>query len=344
MIPHILSLSTVELKEKLLRICVNSFKVKQIQQWIFTHHIIDFYKMTNISKELQKSLSVEFNTELPKIVEIQKSSDGTEKFMLKLADNELIEMVFIPDIKKNTICISTQVGCSRNCSFCATALLGLKRNLEPEEILSQLLIISNHFKDDKITNIVLMGMGEPLDNYENVIKSVKFIQSEEGFRFSGRRITLSTCGVIPKILELADSNIKIKLAVSLNSAIDEKRSLLMPINKLYPLSDLKKALLTFRKKTNFRITFEYIMIDNFNMGNEDITALAKFCGDISCKINLISWNEVSYLPWKRPKSDRVNQFINSLSHLPVAITLRKSRGEDIAGACGQLKGGYINEH
>ena len=338
--PHLLSFDTVELREKLLKICGKQFKIKQICEWMFHHHIIDFYKMTNISKELQAVLSIEFCTELPETIEIKKSVDKTVKFLLKLIDGELIEMVFMPGEKKNTICVSTQVGCSRNCSFCATASLGLKRNLYQEEIIAQLIIASNHFKDDKITNIVFMGMGEPLDNYDNVINSIKLIQAEDGFCFSGRRITISTCGVIPAILKLSDSGLKIKLAVSLNSAIEGKRSELMPINKIYPLNELKRALLTFRKKTNFRITFEYIMIANFNMGNEDIKALSKFCGDISCKINLIKWNEVNDLPWQSPTSDEVNQFIQSINHIPAAITLRKSRGEDISGACGQLRGSY----
>ena len=206
------------------------------------------------------------------------------------------------------------------------------------------MIALNHYKEDKITNIVLMGMGEPLDNYENVVNSIKLIQAENGFCFSGRRITLSTCGVVPKILELAESGLKIKLAVSLNSAINEKRDEIMPINKIYPLNELKNALLTFRKKTNFRITFEYIMIGNFNMSSEDIKALSKFCGDISCKLNLINWNEVNGLSWVRPRADQVSLFMQGLQHIPAAITLRKSRGEDIAGACGQLRGAYIDEH
>ena len=342
--PHILSFGIDTLTEILLNICHKPFHVKQILQWIFKHHVSDFHKMTNISKELQSILSNEFNTDLPTIIDIRKSTDSTAKFLLKLSDNELIEMVYMPGEKKNTICISTQVGCSRQCAFCATAISGLKRNLNQDEIIAQLIIALNHFKEDKITNIVLMGMGEPLDNYENVVNSIKLIQAESGFCFSGRRITISTCGVVPKILELAESGLKIKLAVSLNSAINKKRDEIMPINKIYPLNELKNALLTFRKKTNFRITFEYIMISNLNMGDEDIKALSKFCGDISCKINLINLNEVNELPWKRPRADQVSLFMQGLQHIPAAITLRKSRGEDIAGACGQLRGAYNNEH
>jgi 23S rRNA (adenine2503-C2)-methyltransferase len=191
---------------------------------------------------------------------------------------------------------------------------------------------------DKLTNIVIMGMGEPLDNLENIISFLNVLQAEEGLCFSGRRLTLSTCGVIPKIYELAESGIKLKLAISLNSAINENRNQIMPINNQYPLPELKKALLYYRKKTNFRLTFEYIMIANFNMTKEDIKALTKFCGDISCKINLIKWNEVHDLVWKSPSDKQVADFIERLKPIPNALTLRKSRGNDIAGACGQLAG------
>jgi len=299
--------------------------------------------MSNISKELRERLSDEFDYSLPSIIDVKVSKDKSKKILLKLHDESLIEMVFMPSDKKNTLCISSQVGCSRQCTFCATGRLGLKRDLKQEELLAQVLIAYGCFKDCSITNIVLMGMGEPLDNLENVMSFLKVMQAEDGFRFSGRRTTLSTCGIVPKIYELADSSIKMKLAVSLNSAIDEKRSLIMPVNEMYPLSELKAALLSFRKKTNYRITFEYVMIDDFNMGSEDIKALTKFCGDISCKVNLIKWNEVPSLPWKSPSDKKVEAFIEKLQKLPFAITYRKSRGVDIAGACGQLAGGVKYE-
>jgi 23S rRNA (adenine2503-C2)-methyltransferase len=171
-----------------------------------------------------------------------------------------------------------------------------------------------------------------------VLDFLKVLQAEEGLCFSGRRLTLSTCGLIPKIYELAEQQVKLKLAVSLNSAIEEKRTQIMPINKQYPLSELKKALIYYRKKTNFRITFEYIMIDGFNMGKEDVKALMKYCGDVSCKINLIKWNQVQGMDWKTPSDKQVETFVEQLKRIPAAITLRKSRGADIAGACGQLAG------
>jgi len=247
-------------------------------------------------------------------------------------------MVYMPSETKNTVCLSTQVGCSRACAFCATGKLGLKRNLTPTEILSQLMILFTKNPEQKLTNIVLMGMGEPLDNFDNVCMALQAMRADEGFSISGRRITVSTCGVIPRIYDLIDKDIKVKLAVSLNSAIDEKRTQLMPINQIYPLAQLKQALLTFRKHTAFRVTFEYIMLAGFNMGREDIQALLKFCGDMSCKVNLIKYNDISGSEWQSPSDRQVEYFVDKLNALPVAVTLRKSRGADIAGACGQLVG------
>lgn len=335
---HILSFTYNELKCFLETILDKPYRVKQILDWIYKKHIIDFHQMTNIPLDLRNMLNNSLDISLPNVTDISTSVDQTKKFLLKLSDNEFIEMVYMPGETKNTLCISSQVGCSRNCTFCATAKIGLKRNLPVEELLSQIIIAYNYFPDDKITNIVLMGMGEPLDNLDNVKKFIEILQTEEGFSFSGRRITVSTCGVIPKIKELADSGLKVKLAVSLNSAINEKRDFLMPINKLYPLKDLKKSLFYFRNNTAFRITFEYILISNYNMGKDDIKALIAFCGDISCKINLIKWNSVKDSNWKTPTDSEVDDFIKQLNVIPAAITLRKSRGSDINGACGQLAG------
>jgi len=337
--PHILSYSLPALKGVLANVCEKPFQVKQILRWIFMQHIVDFQQMTNISKALRDKLTEQFDTAQPQIVDVLHSTDGSEKFLLQLADGNRIEMVYMPSEKKNTLCLSVQVGCVRGCTFCATGGLGLVRDLSVAEILWQIFITFAYYPDQKLTNIVFMGMGEPLDNLENLLTTIEVIQHEEGLSFSGRRITVSTCGIIPKIYELLERKVKVKLAVSLNSAIEEKRTLLMPINKLYPLAELKKAILTYRKHSPFRVTFEYIMIANLNMGNDDVKALTKFCGDISCKINLIAWNEVSGSQWQSPTERQIEDFVNRLKHIPAAITLRKSRGADIAGACGQLVGG-----
>ena len=331
---HVLEFLPGELKK-----CLpdeKKYRVNQILNWIYNNHEIDFYKMSTLPQSLREELATKFENFLPEIIKVDISKDGTKKFLLSLDDDNKIEMVLIPNDKKNTLCISSQVGCAHNCSFCATASMGLIRNLEVYEILSQVFLTIKELKENKLTNIVFMGMGESLDNLQNVIKAVKILQEEQCFSFSPRRITISTCGIIPKLKELADSGLKIKLAVSLNSAIQGKREQLMPVCRKYPLTELKNALLDFRKKTAFRITFEYVMIKDFNIGQEDIKALLKFLGDISCKLNVIKWNEVSSLPFKSPSEEEVAEFIHGMEKLSSAVTYRKSRGWDINAACGQL--------
>jgi len=335
---HILSHSIAQLKEMLSKLSDKPFQSKQVLHWIYAQHILDFEKMTNISKPLRAKLSAGFDVSLPKIKKTSTSADHAIKYLIELGDKNCIEMVYMPSEGKNTVCLSTQVGCSRACGFCATGTLGLVRNLTTSEILSQLMLLFQESPQLKLTNIVLMGMGEPLDNFDHVVVALRVMRAEEGFCVSGRRITVSTCGVIPRIYELIAADLRVKLAVSLNSAIATKRTRLMPINKQYPLSELKQALLTFRRHSPFRITFEYIMIAGFNMGQEDISALIKFCGDMSCKINLIKYNQVAGREWQSPTDAQVEAFVSKLNAIPVAVTLRKSRGVDIAGACGQLVG------
>jgi 23S rRNA (adenine2503-C2)-methyltransferase len=331
---HILEFLPCELKKYLPD--EKKYRVSQILNWIYKNHEIDFYKMSTLPQSLREELFTKLENFLPEIIKIDISKDGTKKFLLSLYDKNKIEMVLIPNDNKNTLCISSQVGCARNCSFCATASMGLIRNLEIYEILSQVFLAIKELEENKLTNIVFMGMGEPLDNLENVIKAVRILQDEQCFNFSPRRITISTCGIIPKLKELADSGLKIKLAVSLNSTIQEKREQLMPVCRKYPLTELKNALLSFRKKTAFRITFEYVLIKDFNMGKEDVKALLKFLGDISCKLNVIKWNEVPSMPFKSPSEEEVTKFILRMQKLSSAVTYRKSRGQDINGACGQL--------
>lgn len=315
------------------------FRSKQLLDWLYRRKINDPEQMNNLPQALRNKLINIFDFSLPNILEEQISVDGTRKFLLNLKDGSNIEMVIIPAGGKNTLCISSQVGCARNCSFCATARLGLTRNLSVSEIVGQIYLANQQLQDAKLTNLVFMGMGEPLDNYDNVIEAVKIIQSDMGFSFSPRRITVSTCGIVPGIKKLANSGLKLKLAVSLNSALDIKRQQLMPVTNTYSLDQLKEALLEFRKSNPYRITFEYVLIKDFNMGKEDRKALRRFVGDISSKLNLIVWNPVPQLPWKKPTQEEVDDFLQDLQDLSVAITFRKSRGSDIAAACGQLAAG-----
>ena len=336
MIKNVLDLLPEELIQQLLEIGEKEYRAKQILNWIFNKRTTNFNEMTSLSEDLRTKLQETYQIGIPTILNKVVSVDGTTKYLLSLQDGSNIEMVIIPNEKKNTLCISSQVGCARQCEFCATAKLGFTRNLETYEITSQVFLAIKELSDDKLTNIVFMGMGEPLDNFDNVVKAIRILQHDLCFNFSPRRITVSTSGVIPQISKLADTGLKLKLAVSLNSAIQAKREQLMPISKAYPLSELKKNLIDFRKKTPYRITFEYVMIKDYNIGRIDVKALLKYLGDISCKLNVIKWNKVDDLSHETPSATEVSRFINSMNILSSAVTYRRSRGTDIDAACGQL--------
>ncbi len=338
---HLLDFHPLELEQYLTTLGEKNYRVKQITNWIFRNYSIDIDQMTTLPRSLREKLTDDLTFFMPEIIKEQLSRDGTRKFLLRLYDNAQIEMVLIPYKEKNTLCVSSQVGCSRECQFCATGSLGLVRNLETYEILVQILLAKRILNDKKLTNIVFMGMGEPLDNYDNLIKAVTILQHDLGFKFSPRRITLSTVGIIPKIDKLSESGLKLKLAVSLNSAIQEKREIIMPVAVKYPLKELKKSLLNFSKKNPYRITFEYVMIKDFNISREDALALRKFIGDISAKVNLIKWNQIEGYSIESPDEKEIDNFINLLLPASKAITFRKSRGTDIKAACGQLAAEYV---
>ncbi len=335
---HVLGMLPEEIESLFLELGEKKFRAKQFTRWVFANRVLELNKMTNLSPKLYPKLDRIFDLGLPEIKRISKSEDGSRKYALALKDKLIIEMVIMPSEEKTTLCISSQVGCRRACSFCATAAMRLKRNLEVHEIVAQVFIALNELNEnERLTNIVFMGMGEPLDNFDNVMKAVDILRNESGFQFSPRRITISTCGVIPGIRKLINSKVKVKLAVSLNSAIDSKRTELMPVNKQYPLDDLKKVLIDYTRNSKFRVTFEYILIKNKNMEPEDIKALKKYTGDISCKINLIPWNNISSKKdYMAPASADVDNFAAQLKVLSAAITVRQSKGQDIAAACGQL--------
>ena len=317
------------------------YRSLQVCEWIFQKYITDFNMMSNLPKHLRDTLIEEYPIHLPLVKQRTLSSDGTTKFLLQLFDKNLIEMVLIPEKEKLTLCISSQVGCLRKCRFCATGYLGFKRNLTADEIIAQVLIALRNHPEKRITNLVFMGMGEPLDNLANVVGAIRLMQDDRLLSFSPRRMTVSTCGVLPGIKKLLNERIKVKLAVSLNSAIQEKREYLMPVAKLYPLTELKRDLLLYRRNNPFRITLEYVMFKGFNTGKEDARALIKLLGDLSCKVNLISWNETAGNDqFQAPSSEEIEQFIKYLQPLPFAVTYRKSRGKDIQAACGQLAAGY----
>ena len=325
-----------ELQAQILAAGFKAFRYRQLMKWLYLRAVNDLDAMTDLPADFKQFLKENYIFTLPEIVQSLTAKDKSTKFVLKLTDGELIECVLMPEGEKNTLCISSQVGCAFGCVFCATGKLGAIRNLTVDEIIAQIIIARQFLNEEKLTNLVFMGMGEPLDNLENVISAIRILQSDFALQFSPRRMTVSTSGYVPRISELAESGIRVKLAISLNSAINDKRDEIMPINKLYNLSDLKKAILTFRKNSPWRVTLEYLMIPDFNMGEEDARALMKFAGDISCKLNLISYNKVEGFPWRSPTFKEATAFQDKLRELPIAVTIRKSRGTDISAACGQL--------
>ena len=333
---NIFALSSAEIKST---VCPGfpAFRHRQLMHWLYQKYVSDPLLMTDLPQDYKAWLAQNFSFALPQIDQSKIASDGSTKYRLLLADGAKIEMVLIPDgDKKLTLCVSSQVGCARACGFCATGRMRLKRNLETYEIVGQIMLAASLKPEQRLTNIVFMGMGEPLDNLPNVLKALAIIQAEDALAFSPRRTTISTCGVIPGITALAESGVRCKLAVSLNSAIDSVRDELMPINRLYPLAALKNAITYYLSKSNFRVTFEYILIPEVNMSATDIKALRKFVGDLSCKVNFIPYNPVQWFHYRKPDEAEIEAFMASAKSLNQAITLRRSRGAEVSGACGQL--------
>lgn len=337
MLINVFSLRPEELETR-LKEHFPAFRFRQVMHWLYDKFVFDPKQMTDLPATVKDFLTENFSFALPKIDLVQEADDETAKYRLQLEDGEIIEMVLIPNENKRTLCVSSQVGCARDCAFCATGKLGLKRNLKIHEIVGQILLAASVCQPQRLTNLVFMGMGEPLDNLDNVLDSLRIIQADDTLVFSSRRTTVSSCGLPDKIRKMANSKVRTKLAISLNSAIDAKRSILMPINNAHPLPELKQALIYYLNKVNFRVTFEYIMIPEINMGQEDIKALKKFTGDLSCKINFIPYNHVPGLPYRSPTEREINEFLSRAQVLNQAITLRRSRGANICGACGQLAG------
>src|SRR3972149_5590559 len=312
------------------------YRVHQIYEWIFQKDVSSIGEMTNLSKNLRNQLSELSYISRLSIADKRVSKDGTEKYLLMLEDGNSIESVLIPDEDRLTLCISTQVGCKLNCAFCLTGKGGFIRNLNHYEIIEQILSVRREKKD--ITNIVLMGMGEPLDNYENVIKSIKTMISPHGLKIPAKRITLSTSGLIPEIKKLAKENLKINLAVSLNASDNETRDKIMPLSKKYPIEDLLKTLKEYPLPPNRRITFEYVMIKRLNDSIEDAKKLSNILKGIKCKINLIPLNSYEGVDYEAPDYKNVEDFRNILISQHYTTIIRKSKGADISAACGQLRG------
>jgi len=318
---------------------LKSFRGKQVYEWLWKRSAKTFDEMNNLPKNARQIFSTQFVINPLQISNIQKSKDGTIKTAFKLFDGGLVEGVMIPSEKRATACISSQVGCNLACTFCATGKLKLLRNLGPGEIYDQLVVIKQQAKEHNntpLSNIVLMGMGEPLLNYKNVLQAINNMISEKGLGLSPRRITLSTSGVIKGIMKLADENVKFNLAVSLHTADNDKRNRIMPVNKTNPLDKLAKAIQYFHEKTGKRITFEYLLLKDFNDSLADAQKLAEYCKIVPCKVNLIEFNATGDGLFKKSPKLKTEAFYNFLESKNMVVNIRSSRGEDIDAACGQL--------
>ena len=333
------ALSKEQLQDFFESIGDKSFRGTQVYEWLWSKSAHSFDEMTNISKETRAHLDEHFVINHIKVDFLQKSADGTIKNAVKLHDNLLVESVLIPTNNRTTACVSSQVGCSLDCSFCATARLKRMRNLNPDEIYDQVVVIdreSRLYHNRPISNIVFMGMGEPLMNYKNVLESIEKITSDEGLGMSPKRITVSTSGVPKMIKMLADDEVKFHLAVSLHSAIQETREQIMPFAKNFTLVDLREALEYWYSKTNRRITYEYIVWKDINDKREDIEALVAFCKYVPCKVNLIEYNPIDDGHFQQASSEATQRYIDTLERHRIPVTVRRSRGKDIDAACGQL--------
>lgn len=316
-----------------------AFRAKQIWQWLWQKGITDFEAMTNLSKPLRAWLNENFVIQGIEIETKQVSQDGTIKVRFKLHDDFLVEGVLIPTDGRYTACVSSQVGCSLTCKFCATGKMKRERNLTAGEIFDQVFQINElaeqHY-NEQLSNIVYMGMGEPLLNYNNVLQSIERITAEDGLHRSPRRITVSTAGIAKLIKKLADDNKKINLAISLHAANDEKRDKIMPINEQNSLAALKEALKYYYDQTGRMVYYEYILFNNFNESVEDALELVDFCRNIPCKVNMIEYNTVEGTGLEKAKEEKLLRFQQTVANQGITITLRRSRGKDIDAACGQL--------
>ena len=333
------SLNLEALEQHFTIIGEKNFRAKQVYEWLWKKSCFSFDEMSNISKELRAKLAENFAINHIKINSSQFSNDKTIKNSFVLFDNHLIEGVLIPTPGRMTACVSSQVGCSLTCKFCATGYMERKRNLNPDEIYDQVVLIDKQARENygiPLSNIVYMGMGEPLLNYKNVLESVEKITSEEGLNMAAKRITVSTAGIAKMIKKLGDDEVKFNLALSLHAANDEKRDAIMPINEQNSLKSLAEALKYYYAKTKNPVTYEYIVFDGVNDTLQDAEELARFCRHLPCKVNIIEYNPISFASFINAGEDKIEAFAGYLRKQGITTNLRRSRGKDIDAACGQL--------
>lgn len=333
------ALSKEELRDFFVANGDKAFRGNQVYEWLWSKGAHSFDDMTNVAKATRTMLENNFVINHIKVDTMQRSEDGTVKNAVRLHDGLVVESVLIPTNTRTTACVSSQVGCSLDCNFCATARLKRMRNLEPAEIYDQVIAIdkeSRLYYNHPLSNIVFMGMGEPLMNYNNVMKAIEMITSNEGLGMSPKRITVSTSGIPKMIKKMADDEVKFNLAVSLHSAIDEIRSKIMPFSESFPLADLRESLEYWYRKTKSKISFEYVVWKGINDNKASVDALVKFCKYVPCKVNLIEYNPIDDGEFQQASEEAISAYIKALEASGIVVKVRRSRGKDIDAACGQL--------
>lgn len=333
------ALTKEQLREFFVKHGDKAFRGNQVYEWLWQKGAHSFEDMTNISLQTRQVLQDNYVINHIRVDQMQRSEDGTIKNAVRLHDDLIVESVLIPTASRTTACVSSQVGCSLDCKFCATSRLKRMRNLNPDEIYDQVVAIDNEsrlYHNRPLSNIVFMGMGEPLMNYNNVLKAIDKITSEEGLGMSPKRIVVSTSGVPKMIKKMADDEVKFKLAVSLHSAIDEVRTSIMPFNATFPLNDLREALQYWYAKTKNRITYEYVVWEGINDKRKDVDALVEFCKFAPSKVNLIEYNPIDDGMFQQANAKAIDMYVKVLESNNITVTVRRSRGKDIDAACGQL--------
>ncbi len=339
---NILDISIDDFSKDLVDHGFKKFRAKQIHDWLYKG-IENFEDTSNLSSKLIGYLDMNYRIQPVSVLKVYASKiDGTKKYLLKLHDDQVIEAVFMKYKHGNTLCVTTQVGCRMGCTFCASTIGGLSRNLTKAELIGQILAVQKH-TGERISNVVLMGSGEPLDNYKEVVEFVKLANDEKGLNISQRNITLSTCGLVDEIYMLADENLKITLAISLHAPNDDLRTKMMPINKKYNIETLIKACKHYVKETSRRITFEYTLVDGVNDSVKEANELSYLLRGLLCHVNLIPINEVKERSYKASKQNKIHKFEKILSNNGINVTVRRELGDDIDAACGQLRNNYMED-
>ena len=338
------SLNLNELKTEMETLGEKAFRAKQMYEWMHVKLARDFNEMTNLSEKLRQKCSELYDYTSLEMVRVQESKlDGTRKFLFELKDGNVVESVWMKYKHGNSVCISSQVGCRMGCKFCASTLDGLERSLEPSEMLDQIYAISR-YTGERVSNVVVMGSGEPMDNYDNLLKFIELLTDENGLNISQRNITVSTCGLVPKMKELADEKLQITLALSLHATTDEKRRKLMPIANKYGIEELMEACKYYFDKTGRRLTFEYSLVGGVNDTDEDAKELIELVKPLNCHVNLIPVNPIKERDFVESNASRVIAFKNKLEKNKINVTIRREMGRDIDGACGQLRRRHMNEN